>query len=270
MLLGVRDAPLTGMRIERAPAARSAAAVLGYRGYHERASVPSDRWETPAGEVILVLGLAEPFLAQERPGVGRPRSFTSFVVGLHERPLHTRYQGLQSGVQVRLTPPAVPALLGVTMTELTSRVVDLADVVGGAAKRWAATLASAGSWSERFAFLDEVVAARIDAANGRSPIVRRTWEALRRADGRLRIDDLVAEAGCSHRHLVELFRHEVGLTPKRAARVLRYERAALRLRDRRLTPAEVAADCGYTDQPHLTREFRQFSGITPGQFSPRP
>jgi AraC-like DNA-binding protein len=52
--------------------------------------------------------------------------------------------------------------------------------------------------------------------------------------------------------------------------VLRYERAALRLRDHRSTPAEVAADCGYTDQPHLTREFRQFSGITPGQLSTRP
>jgi AraC-like DNA-binding protein len=86
----------------------------------------------------------------------------------------------------------------------------------------------------------------------------------------VRIGDLVAEAGCSHRHLTSLFRREVGLTPKRAARVLRYESAARRLRGHAVTPAVVAAECGYTDQAHLTREFRRFSGITPGQFSTRP
>src|SRR4051795_4880093 len=98
MLLGVRDTPPAGVRVERAPASPLAGAVLGYRGYHEPAPVPGDRWETPAGDVILVLGLGERFLAQRHPGEGRPTGFTSFVVGLHERPLHTRYQGLQVGV----------------------------------------------------------------------------------------------------------------------------------------------------------------------------
>lgn len=278
MLLGVRDAPPAGMRVERAPGESLAGAVLGYRGYHELASVPCDRWETPAGEVILVLGLRDPFLAQKLPGAGRLVGFTSFVVGLHERPLHTRYEGLQSGVQVRLAPPAAALLLGVAMHELTNRVVDLADVAGGSAGRWTKALTSAGSWQERFALLDAVLGERMRAGGGGSPIIRRAWQALRRVDGGVRINDLVAEAGCSHRHLTDLFRHEVGLTPKRAARVLRYERAARRLRDSQSNPAAVAAECGFTDQPHLTREFRRFSGVTPaavcrndpGQFSTRP
>ncbi|MEU4221590.1 AraC family transcriptional regulator [Actinoplanes sp. NPDC026623] len=277
MLLGVRDAPPAGMRIERAPRGSLAGAVRGYRGYHEQAPVPRDRWETPAGDVILVLGMGDPFLAQAQPEAGRLMGFTSFVVGLHERPLHTRYEGVQFGVQVRLTPPAVAALLGVAMHELTNRVVDLADVAGRPAERWARTLASAGSWSRRFAVLDGILGERMLARNGDQMIARRAWQRLRRAGGDVSIADVVAEAGCSHRHLTDVFRREVGLTPKRAARVLRYERAARTLRDSRTGPAAVAAECGFTDQSHLTREFRLFSGVTPaavaragaGQFSTR-
>jgi AraC-like DNA-binding protein len=233
---------------ERAPGPHLAGAVLGYREYHETAPAPRDRWETPSGDVILVLGRGDGFQAQRQPGVGVPTGFRSFVVGLHERPLHTRYTGVQIGVQVRLTPPAAAAILGVPMHELTNRVVDLDDLAGGF----------------DIATLDTVLAERLHNAAGPSPIVRRAWAALRRAGGNLRIDELVAAAGCSHRHLVELFRREVGLTPKRAARVLRYERAARRLRDPGTTPAAVAAEGGFTDQPHLTREFRRYAGVTPG------
>ncbi|BCJ39820.1 AraC family transcriptional regulator [Actinoplanes ianthinogenes] len=263
MLLGVRDAPLDGLRVEHRPAGPLAGAVLGYRGYRELASVARDRWETPAGDVILVLGLRDPFLAQQRPGIGPTTRFRSFVVGLHEQPLRTRYEGLQVGVQVRLTPPAAAVLLGVGMHELANRVVDLADLVGGAGERWAARVASAESWQQRFDVLDMVIGERVRAGDGPSSVAHRIWAALRRAGGAVRVEDLVAEAGCSHRHLVEVFRREVGLTPKRAARVVRYERAARLLRARQTTLAAVAAECGYCDQPHLTREFRRFSGVTP-------
>jgi AraC-like DNA-binding protein len=256
MLLGVRDAPPAGLRFERAAGRHLAGAVLGYRAYHETAAAPRDRWETPSGDVILVLGLGDPFQAQRHPGAGDPTGFRSFVVGLHERPLHTRYAGVQIGVQVRLAPPAAAAILGVPMHELTNRVVELTDLAGAFDT---ATLDTAT--------LDTVLAERLRAGAGPSPIVRRAWASLRRAGGNLRIEDLVAEAGCSHRHLVELFRREVGLTPKRAARVLRYERAARRLREVGAAPAAVAAEGGFTDQPHLTREFRRFAGVTPGSVS---
>jgi AraC-like DNA-binding protein len=278
MLLGVRDAPLTGARVEGAPAPPLTGAVLGYRGYREMASPPCERFETPAGEVILVLRLGDPFLAEQQPGMGEPTSFTSFIVGLHEGPIRTVYRGEQFGVQVRLDPPAAAALFGVAMHELANRVVDLADVVGGMAESWTAVLASAESWSRRFAALDVLLGEQIQARRGPSLIARRTWDVLRQGGGAVPIEALVTEVGCSHRHLVGLFRREVGLTPKRAARVLRYEQAARRLRDDRTAPAAVAAGCGYTDQPHLTREFRRFSGVTPaavrdggsGQFSTRP
>lgn len=79
------------------------------------------------------------------------------------------------------------------------------------------------------------------------------------------VGDLADELGWSRRHLVARFREQVGLPPKVLARVLRFQRS-LRLRgaDGRPRPwAEVALACGYYDQAHLNRDFRQFAGCTP-------
>jgi transcriptional regulator GlxA family with amidase domain len=84
---------------------------------------------------------------------------------------------------------------------------------------------------------------------------------LRASGGTARIADVAREVGWSERHLAARFRTEIGLTPKAAARVIRFDRA------RRMvlgTPAAaVAATCGYADQAHLVREFVAFTGLGP-------
>lgn len=79
------------------------------------------------------------------------------------------------------------------------------------------------------------------------------------------------EVGFSERHLINWFRHEIGMTPKRAGRVVRFDRARHLLQARytagdRPDIAWTAARCGYSDQSHLVREFRAFAGLAPSQW----
>ncbi len=83
----------------------------------------------------------------------------------------------------------------------------------------------------------------------------------------MRVDTLVRETGWSARHLSASLRRETGLSPKVAARVLRFDRA------RRLIAAapasrlaDVAPACGYADQSHLDRDFREFAGAAPSRW----
>lgn len=82
--------------------------------------------------------------------------------------------------------------------------------------------------------------------------------------GCLGIGRLAAEIGCSRKHLVAGFGSEIGLPPKTLARILRFARVLRRLDGAdRPAWAEIALDCGYYDQAHLIRDFRQFAGTTP-------
>jgi AraC-like DNA-binding protein len=80
----------------------------------------------------------------------------------------------------------------------------------------------------------------------------------------VRIGALAETIGCSRKHLVAQFRAQVGLPPKSVARILRYERAEELLSRPGATPLDVAMACGYSDQSHLSREFRELAGTTPG------
>lgn len=68
------------------------------------------------------------------------------------------------------------------------------------------------------------------------------------------------------RRLDRLFRAHLGVPPKTFARVVRFQRALQRIRqDPGCTLAQVAVECGYTDQSHFVREHRRFAGVVPGQ-----
>ncbi|MER6875147.1 helix-turn-helix transcriptional regulator, partial [Amycolatopsis sp. NPDC000673] len=95
------------------------------------------------------------------------------------------------------------------------------------------------------------------------PELNRAWHELRRSGGLLRVGDLADEVGWSRRHLGERFRAELGLAPKQAARVLRFERAVRLLRSGRRDLAGIAYAAGYYDQAHFTNEWRSLAGCSP-------
>lgn len=82
-----------------------------------------------------------------------------------------------------------------------------------------------------------------------------------------RIGDLIEASGYSPRRFGSLFRDQVGIGPKRYARLQRFRAVVASAQgDRRIEWLQVAADCGFHDQPHLVREFRTFAGMTPSQY----
>ena len=126
----------------------------------------------------------------------------------------------------------------------------------------------AAAWQERFDLVESFLLRRLAGSASPAPEVEWSWQRLRRSGGRASIGELAAELGWSHRRLIARFREHIGLAPKAAARVLRFDRAVARARvaggsaGRPRSPS----DCGYYDQAHLNRDFRELAGTTPGAF----
>jgi AraC-like DNA-binding protein len=76
--------------------------------------------------------------------------------------------------------------------------------------------------------------------------------------------------GLSQRRFIELFRRQIGLTPKAFCRVQRFQRVLNRVhRARDIDWIQVALNCGYYDQAHFIHDFRELSGMTPTQYVTR-
>jgi AraC-like DNA-binding protein len=236
--------------------------VVAYTGFVGHAPATVRRREAPSGEVILVLSDGG-FSANPVAGALTVQPFSSFLVGLCDQPIGTEYHGDRRGIQVRLDPLAAYALFGVPMHEIKNRTVALSDLLGPTAHRWEQQVLSARDRPEQFAILDRLLDDRMASGTRPSAEVTRAWRTLQRAGGVSKVDDLVSDAGCSHRHLAKLFRSQIGVNPKAAGRLLRFERAALMLATGRVSPSRVASVCGYADQSHLTREFGRLAGVTP-------
>ena len=85
----------------------------------------------------------------------------------------------------------------------------------------------------------------------------------------LRVDELCARFELSERTLQRLLHKRIGLGPKWLIRRRRLQESAERLRDAGAGLAAIAADLGYADQAHFTRDFRRATGLTPGEFAAR-
>lgn len=164
-------------------------------------------------------------------------------------------------LQVRLSPVVAHAALGATF-DRGGGVAALDDLWGREAARLQDRLRAAGSWEDRFAIVTAAIARRADAGRQVDPEVDHCWSRMRATRGRVRVERLAAETGWSRKRLWSRFGSQLGLTPKRAAQLIRFDDAAHRLATgHRL--AAVAADSGYADQSHLHREILSFTKTTP-------
>jgi AraC-like DNA-binding protein len=230
--------------------------VLGYAGYKEFASGGFRRLEPSNDEVHVIFSFG--------PECRVPERVRSFVAATDTRHAVVEHDGHQHGVELRLTPLGAHMLLGIPMEELTCRVVDLDALLGREAGELIERMHETGTWAGSFDVMDAWLLRRLADAERPDPAVEHAFGRLVRSRGGVPVAELARETGWSRRHLAARFRTEVGLTPKVFGRILRFRRAAAELASpagRSL--AEIALDCGYYDQAHLNRDFREFSGRTP-------
>jgi AraC-like DNA-binding protein/phosphoserine phosphatase len=185
----------------------------------------------------------------------------AFVAGPDTGPVPTVMTAGTVMVGVRFRPSAGGPALGVPLSELRDRRIDLADLRRRDAARLPGTLDPDIALARA---LD--VAAALVAEGRPDPAVMRAATLL--ANPRALTGDVAAQIGLSRRQLRRRCHAAVGYGPKTLQRVLRFRRFVSRLDAAptelgALDLAVLAAQAGYADQAHLTRECRELAGLTP-------
>jgi AraC-like DNA-binding protein len=257
------------VRVRPAPALRPFIAF--YTGYRQAGVAPGKHRGLPSPFLTVIFTLDDPLYLAGHPDPGQaPGEYRTLIGGLHTVPALITHHGYQSGIQLALSPLGARALLGLPAGELAHIDVEGPVVLGRVADEIGERLQAERDWPGRFAVLDRMLTRvlAVGPAGGVSAEVGHSWQRLLTARGGCGVAELAAETGWSDRHLRARFRAETGLSPKAAARVIRFDWARRRLLRRVASGApqalaDLAADCGYYDQAHLAREFRDLAGCPP-------
>ena len=191
------------------------------------------------------------------------------VSGSHDRFVVRGTATASTVIGVHFRPGGAAALFGGAVGELRNRTVLLDVLWGQPARDLRERLQSTRPLSKRFRIMEEALLARLGAAPQADPLVVQALRTLQRNPSVARIEAVQRASCCSPAQFIRRFNAAVGLTPKRYARVLRFNNMLSDVA--RVGPREwagVAADAGYCDQSHLIHEFKRFAGVTPSTYIP--
>lgn len=249
--------------VRRKPTALLAGIVTDICGYREIWPGHFRIVEYASLTVPLVISFAEAFAIGLGRDPGDNDRFASFAAGLYAGPVVIESFGGACCVQVNFTPLGARRFFGLPMSELKDRMVDLDDALGFEGTALRERLGEAQDWEARFTIVEGFVTSRLAKANPLSPEVAWAYRKVIASGGRTRISALAEEIGWSRKHLAAKFSDAIGIGPKTLSRIVRFNHALSLSKRQEDDWAGIAADCGYADQAHLVREFRQLAGETP-------
>lgn len=183
----------------------------------------------------------------------------AMVVGQMLAPVILAPEGAVGVAAVRLRPAAARTLLGFPSTDIAGRFVDL-DLLFGSTSSIREQLAEAVTDAARIALLEGWLTRHVRGTP--KPRIEAVVRGMAASGGRASIDELAEASGLHVRQLERHFLHEVGLTPKTFARISRLQLALARVRAG-APLSDVALACGFYDQAHMARDFRQLASMSP-------
>jgi AraC-like DNA-binding protein len=224
----------------------------------------------PSGRAQLVFAMHETPIAWRAVASGRWTDWSRCIVHGPQSSFYIagpKPAGVSVGVSFR--PGAAGAVLGVSLEELADRHVELASIWGSRGLDLHHQLMTTREPERAFRILEENLLARIYRPLLLHPAVGQALAAPAGSLSSARVANLQRASGYSPKHFINLFRLGVGIRPKHYYRIRRFNCVVEAMAaGRHCGLGDLAAAAGYSDQAHLTRDFKEFAGVTPTQYQP--
>lgn len=232
--------------------------------FQGRAGVARERI-FPNGQFEIIVHLGEPFREVTRDGAERYP--LSCINGLQTNTFLIEAPTTPCAVLgIRLTPAGAYALLGTPLIDISDVTVDLADVAGSVTDELVDACFAASSGEDRVRAAMRWVCTRVAGGVRTDPAIAWAVGEIERLNGSVSVAAVRERLGFTKSRFVDAFREQVGLPPKRFARVIRFRHVLRQLHAGAGSLADVAVDAGLYDQSHLNAEFKALSGFTPTEF----
>ena len=219
----------------------------------------------PTGSTVAAVVLGDAIRQSPLAGGSALVADSGFLIGPHDRPIINEPLGETYCVGIVMTPVGCRPVLGLAPATLRGRIVDLLEAWPRAAglRRTLLSCATAA------AALDAVEELLATPESFDRQAVGRCETAVRSlvAEPNRPVREIAAALGLSHGYLDRLFTEQVGLSPRTLARILRVRRLLADIDVYGVVGwADKATELGWFDQPHLIRDFKRHTGVTPSEY----
>ncbi len=225
----------------------------------------------PNGHAQVVISLARDYLTDaNHPTDPLQHTPAAIFLGLYSRYQHIDTIDLAELIGIVFHPGGTLPFFPDNTHLFTNCETSLEALWGNAAANLRNDLREANTPSHKFDLLDFALRHRLGESKHprRVPILDYALTHLHRAPGTTTIAALTRDIGISPRHLSQLFREQIGVSPKLYCRIQRFQQVVQQMhRGADIHWAELALACGYYDQSHFSNDFHAFSGLSPTEYS---
>jgi AraC-like DNA-binding protein len=225
----------------------------------------------PSGNAHLLFALHETPILCCPAGSEKPIAWSGSIVHGPQSSYYVAGPKPTGGiVGVSFRPGGAGAMLGVASAELAHRHIMLESIWGARGVDLHHRLMSAADPIAIFRILEQSLSSRIHRRLVMHPAVAHALASCpAQGSSFARVADLQRASGYSPRHFIALFRAATGMNPKQYYRIQRFNSAVRSLASGDgQSLSDISAAAGYSDQAHLSREFREFAGVAPTLYRP--
>lgn len=217
----------------------------------------------PSGNTDIIIGTSdgEEWIQRNDTWVRVPRAFLS---GLWTEPAVLKSDRRIEWFGIRFKPEVFVQIFRQPMREMENVTLDIRAVLGKGVDEWTNRIATAPDISRRIELAEAFLCKKISEQQSEQAYFTEAIRLIRQHGGQVSTEELSRKVYVGERQLQRAFREYFGITPKTYSRLVRFNWAASMLRNPDdVNWADVTYTCGYADQAHFIRDFREFSGVSP-------
>jgi AraC-like DNA-binding protein len=253
------------MRYQTYPPAANLAGLIDCYWTLEDApdNVATKQTIVPDGRMEMIFHLGDPYRQYLPDGTSliQPRSF---VIGQLTRPLTIEPTGMTNIFSVRFQHEGFLPWSTRPLKDLENRAVALEELFGENGLTLEQQINAAPATGQRIALIEEFLSERIASID---KIVGMAVDTILGTNGQISVKDICTPLPIDRRQLERRFSASVGLSPKQLGKIIRLQSVTKKILDGNFSSfTELAYEGDYYDQAHFIRDFKEFTGYTPGEF----
>lgn len=215
-------------------------------------------------DMCFVLGDDIRRYTSETEFIIQPRAF---ILGQISEPFFVEPSGDVNTFAVRFYPYGFTHFTTTDISQLANRETDLAEVFGAEGKKLTDYIIHATTTEERIIFVEKFLLQKLNDQVVVDNIVKSAIEAMLSTKGGIPINTILKDDLSKRRQLERKFSNQVGISPKQLGKVIRLQAALkMMLHDKAESLTAVAYESEYFDQAHFTKDFKEFTGVSPKEF----